>query len=349
MKSKKLMRAIALAMCVTLGMASMAACGKKDAPKEEAATEDTEVKEDAAADEDAAGSTSDEEKKVIGVTLNHTQDVFMKNLESGVLAAAEEHPEVEVKCVECGQDPSVQLSQVEQFIAEGVDVIVLNPANQESSAEAVLAAVEAGVPIMTVNTTTTEEAQKECLTYVGSDAKESGRIQGEYVAEKILGGKGGKVAYMNATMGHQAQIDRREGTMEVWENHPDIEIVLEGSGEWTTEAAMALTENWLNSGEEFDVIVCQGADMAYGALLALEDAGKAGEIAVSGIDITEDTAEALRDGTIANLVFQDAIGQGRGGVEAAIDFLNGKTLESYIDIPYELVIVDNVDDYNGKY
>lgn len=327
----KLSRFLTAVLCVTI-ITGMTACGKT-----------TGQSEAAAGKEEAAG-----DKKVIGVTLNHTQDVFMKNLESGVLEAAKENPEYEVKCVECGQDPAVQLSQVEQFIAEGVDIIVLNPANQEASADAVEEAVEAGIPIMTVNTTSTDEAQEKCLTYVGSDAKESGRIQGKYVAEEILNGSG-KVAYMNATMGHQAQIDRRDGAMEVWADYPEIEIVLEGAGNWNTEDAMSLTENWLSSTEDFDVVVCQGADMAYGALLALEDAGKSGEIAVSGIDITDDTAEALVDGTIANLVFQDAIGQGKGSIEAAIDYLNGAELEAYVDIPYELVTKENVDDYKGRY
>ena len=354
MRKSRLFKLLAVTMCITMTIA-MSACGKSDTATNtdekaaeataDAAESDTQESDTQEADTAAADSG---EKKVIGVTLNHTQDVFMKNLESGVLEAAKAHPEVEVKCVECGQDPAVQLSQVEQFIAEGVDMIVLNPANQEASADAIEEAVDAGIPIMTVNTTSTEEAQAKCLTYVGSDAKESGRIQGKYIAEEILKGKG-KVAYIMGAMGHQAQIDRREGTLEIFEEYPDIEIVLEGTGNWNTEDSMSLAENWLNSGEEIDIIACQGADMAFGALLALEDAGKDGQIAVSGIDINDDTAEALKEGRIANLVFQDAIGQGQGGIEAAVEALNGTTLESYIDIPYELVTKDNVDDYAGRY
>lgn len=351
MRVSKLFKLLAVAMCFTMTIA-LSACGNSNA---DADTDKETTKETAAADADTdaaaeteADTNSSGDKKLIGVTLNHTQDVFMKNLESGVLEAAKAHPEIEVKCVECGQDPAVQLSQVEQFIAEGVDMIVLNPANQEASADAIAEAVDAGIPILTVNTTSTEEAQAKCLTYVGSDAKESGRIQGKYIAEEILKGKG-KVAYIMGAMGHQAQIDRRDGTLEIFEEYPDIEIVLEGTGNWNTEDSMALAENWLNSGEDFKVIACQGADMAFGALLALEDAGKDGDIAVSGIDINADTAEALKAGLIANLVFQDAIGQGKGAIEAALEALNGATLDSYIDIPYELVTKDNVDDYTGRY
>jgi inositol transport system substrate-binding protein len=293
-------------------------------------------------------STAGNETYTIGVILNHTQDVFMKNLESGFIAEAAKYPELEMKLVESGMDPAKQLSQVEQLISEKVDVIVLNPANQESSATAVEAAMDANIPIFTVNTMTTPAAQSLCLTYVGSDATESGRIQGRYVAQSILKGSG-KVAYMNATMGHQAQIDRYNGTMEIFKDYPGIEIVLEGSADWRTDKAVTLTENWLQSDREIDVIVCQGADMALGAVLALKDAGKNAEIQVSGIDISGETAKELLAGNIANLVFQDAKGQGEAAVRAALTIAKGGTVDLITDIPYELVTKDNCSDYDGRY
>lgn len=308
---------------------------------------DTTPADTGAADDGAAVDTGSSDKPVIGVILNHTQDIFMKNMERGVKQAAEANPDYEIKLVESGQDPAKQLSQVEQFISEKVDIIVLNPTNQESSASAIDAAVEAGIPIMTVNTTSTEEAQAKCLTYVGSDAVESGRIQARYVAE-LLGGKG-RVAYMDAIIGHQAQIDRRAGWDEIMADYPDIEIVLDGAGNFVQADAMELTENWLQSGQEFDIVVCQGVDMACGAVLALEDVGLAGKIPVSGIDVSEDGVTYLESGAICNLVFQDAIGQGEQGVATAIKILNGESVDSYIDIPYELVTTENVGDYAGRY
>lgn len=297
----------------------------------------------AASSADASG-----EKKVVGVVLNHTQDVFMKNLERGVKEAAEEFGNLEVKIVESGQDPVKQLSQVEQFVSEGVDIIALNPTNQEASATAIDTAVAAGIPIFTFNTTSTDEAQAKCVTYIGSDAVESGRIQGQYVAEEILHGSG-KVAYIQAIIGHQAQIDREKGFLEVLENYPDIEIVLDGSANFKQDETMELTENWLQSGTAFDVIVAQGNDMAYGAYLALEDAGKVGEIAISAIDMSDDIARCIEDGSIANSVFQDAFGQGHGAVEYADKILKGETVDTYVDIPYELVTKENLADYEGRY
>jgi inositol transport system substrate-binding protein len=287
-------------------------------------------------------------KYKIGVVLNHNQDVFMKNLESGFIDEAAKYPELEMKLLESGMDPVRQLSQVEQLISEKVNIIVLNPANQESSATAVEAAIDANIPIFTVNTMTTPEAQAKCLTYVGSDATESGRIQGRYVAETILKGSG-KVAYMNASMGHQAQIDRYIGTMEIFDKYPNIEVVLEGSGEWRTDRAVALTENWLQSGRQFDVIVCQGADMAFGAVLALKDTGKNGQIKVSGIDISNESAKELLAGNISNLVFQDAKGQGEAGIKTALRILRDEKVSTSIDIPYELITAENCSNYDGRY
>lgn len=344
---KWLVLALVLA-CLSLYGCSGSGEGASSAPESvaaPAAQESSEAAGESAPTEEAA---ADDSAYSIGVILNHTQDVFMKNLESGFIDEAANYPGLDMKLVESGMDPATQLSQVEQMISEQVDVIVLNPANQESSATAVEAAVEADIPILTVNTMTTPEAQELCLSYVGSDAVESGRIQGRYVAEEILGGSG-KVAYMNATMGHEAQINRYDGTMEIFAEYPDIEIVLEGAADWSTDKAVSLTENWLQSGTEFDVIVCQGADMAQGAVLALQDAGKAGSIPVSGIDISEETAKELREGNIANLVFQDAKGQGEAGLRTALAIARGETVDKVIDIPYELVTADNVDDYDGRY
>lgn len=338
MRNGKLKKVLVLTMCVAMG-AALTACGSSGGTKESSA----------GTKENSGGAAESGDKKVIGVTINHTQDVFMKNLESGVLSAAEDYADkYEVKCVEAGQDPAEQLSQVEQFVAEGVDCIVINPVNQESSSTAIEEAVAAGIPVMTVNTMSTDEAQAECFTYVGSDAITSGEIQGQYVAEHILNGAG-KVAYITGVEGSQATIDRRAGWDNVMKDYPEIEIVLEGTGNYVQADAMELVENWLQTGEEIDCIVCQGADMAVGALLALEDAGKVGEIAISGIDMSEDIAAAIKDGTIANSVFQDAIGQGYGAVEYAAKYLEGEKLESIIDIPYELVTADNVDDYEGRY
>lgn len=331
MKKKQRWIAFSAVCALTLGM--LAGCGSN-------------VSSDVANGGSDAASGSGE-KPVIGVVLNHTQDIFMKNAEKGVQQAAEANPDYEIKIVESGQDPAKQLSQVEQFISEQVDIIVLNPTNQEASASAIDAAVEADIPIMTVNTTSTDEAQAKCVTYVGSDAVESGRIQARYVAE-LLNGKG-NVAYMDAIIGHQAQIDRRKGWDEVMADYPDIKIVLDGAGNFIQADAMELTENWLQSGEDIDVIVCQGVDMACGAVLALEDAGLAGQIPVSGIDMSEDGVSYLKDGSICNLVFQDALGQGEQSIETAIKILNGEEVEKVIDIPYELVTTENVDDYAGRY
>ena len=334
--NKKFLKTVACAAAAAMLTGMLGGCGQGDA----AGT---------APENGGAGASAPAgDKKVVGVILNHTQDVFMKNMERGVKEAAEQHPELEVKLVESGQDPTKQLSQVEQFVSEGVDIIVLNPTNQEASATAIDAAVEAGIPIMTFNTMSTEAAQAKCVTYVGSDAVESGRIQARYVADEVLKGEG-KVAYMDALIGHQAQIDRKAGWDEIMKDYPGIEVVLEGAADFVTDKGMELTENWLQSGTEFDIIVSQGADMAYGARLALQDAGKLGEIKVSSIDITNETAELLKTGDIANLVFQDAIGQGAGAVDTAAKILAGEQVESYIDIPYELVTADNVSEYDGRY
>ena len=355
---------VAFAMTMTMAVTALSACGgssagtgttvssedvTKSAVSTAAATAAAKAASTTAqAASTAAGATDSGKKKVVGVILNHTQDVFMKNLQKGVQDAAAKYPNLDVKVVESGQDPNKQLSQVEEFISEKVDIICLNPCNQESSATAIDEAAAAKIPILTFNTMSTDEAQKKCVTYVGSDAIESGKIQGKYVCENILHGKG-TVAYIQAIIGHQAQIDREKGFKEILAQYPDIKIVLDGSANFKQDEGMKLCENWLQSGTKFDCIVSQGSDMAYGAVLALQEAGKAGQIPVSAIDMSEDIANCLKDGSVSNSVFQDAFGQGSKTIETADKILKGEKVDTYIDIPYELVTKDNMANYDGRY
>jgi len=107
-------------------------------------------------------------------------------------------------------------------------------------------------------------------------------------------------------------------------------------------------ENWIQSGVDFSIVCANNDEMALGAINALKAAGKklgAGGVLVGGVDATADALASLEAGELATTVFQDASGQGGGGVKAAIDLVNGKTVADYVDIPYVLVTLDNIGDF----
>src|SRR5699024_9338407 len=128
---------------------------------------------------------------------------------SDAFKAKAEEAGVEIQIADGQMNAEKQVGQVENFIAQKVDVIVLNPISAEGCAPAVSAAKEAGIPIITLISTTSN--QDEASTYVGSDAIESGEIQGEMVVEDLEGK--GNIVVMYGQMGHDAQIGRYEGLL----------------------------------------------------------------------------------------------------------------------------------------
>ncbi|MBB5325398.1 inositol transport system substrate-binding protein [Anoxybacillus tepidamans] len=284
-------------------------------------------------------------KIVIGAALPDFDDKWLSYLQDGMKEYAKTQKDVEVIYVDAMNDASKQLSQVENFIQQKVDAIVLIPVDTVSAPEMIDKANQANIPIVVVNRIF--DGVDKATAYVGSESIKSGIMQMEEVA-KILGGKG-NIAIMNGQMGHEAQIKRTEGNKEVIKKYPNMKVVLEGTAEWDRAKGMSLMENWLNSGKNIDAVVANNDEMAIGAIMALEDAGKLDDVVVAGIDATPDALEYVKSGKLKVTVFQNARGQGQGGLETAIKAAKGEKVEKFNWIPYELVTKDNVEEYIKKW
>jgi inositol transport system substrate-binding protein len=326
---------LALVLAVIMVMGLLAACGSAAPAEKEAA-----VAVDTAKAEPAVTEPAKDEKIVIGVSLLGIKNEFIMNIKNAMDAKAKELG-VEI-IVSDGQDSAEkQVSQVENFIAQKVDAIVLNPISMDGCKPAVEAANAAGIPILTVNTLVAN--QDKCTAFIGSDAVESGRIEMEYAA-KLMNGKG-NIVIMYGQMGHDAQIGRKKGLDEILAKNPDIKIVADKTGNWSRAEGMALMENWLQSGKEINAVLAQNDEMALGAMKALEDAKLLDKTLVFGIDAIPDALKAIQDGKMAGTVFQDAKGQGAGSIEAAVKVAKGEKIDSTISIPYVLVTKDDVSKY----
>lgn len=271
---------------------------------------------------------------------------FMSQVVDGAKQFADEHDDVEMTVAVGDNDVAKELSSVENFIADDYDAVIMKPYDSEGCAPAVQYCEDAGIPLVAVNN---NFSGVEASTYVGSDHELSGEMAAEGMAE-TLGGKG-KVVILTGAMDQQAAIDRLNGIHKVLEEkYPDIEIVDEQDANWSTDEAMTKTENWLSSGKEFDGIIACASQMACGAQLALQADGKEpGEIPIASIDAMEMSLEIYKTGWVTSDVLQDAWGQGYMGAAAAYALVNGKELDSYIDVPYVKVEKDEVDEYLARY
>ncbi len=281
-------------------------------------------------------------KLLIGVSYQNLQNEFIINIQDAIRKEAKEK-NIDLIESDCQGKAENQISQVENFIASGVDAIILNPYDKEGSAPAVDIAVREKKPIIVLNSIVSN--LNKANAYVGSDDAEAGRIAAQYMV-KLLGGKG-NFAIIHGPNGHSAEIQRTAGIKQVLSKYPDVKIVFEQSANWDRTQGLTLMENWLNTGKQIDAVIAQNDEMALGAYTAIEAAGKRKEIAVMGIDAIQDALKAVGDDKLVGTVFQNAEEQGKTAVKVAKDILDGKKVSHNYYIPFQLVTKDSL--YHFKF
>ena len=277
-----------------------------------------------------------EAQPVIGVTLLNLSSEFITMLNEAMEAKAKE---LRVKLIvnDAQRSAEKQVQQVENFIAQKVDAIVLNPCEVEASSSAVDKALAAGIPIVNVNS----ETKSAPTAFVGSRDEESARLAMEYIAKR-LGGKG-EVVMMHGYMGQAAQIKRDVGARQVLAKNPGLHLLADQTAEWDRAKAQTLMENWLTAHDErINAVFAQNDEMAMGALLAVEHAKMKDKIIVVGVDAIADALKAVKDGRLDATVFQDARGQGAGSIETALKIIRKQPFDRQVFIPFQLVTKENI-------
>ncbi|MEN9740765.1 MAG: hypothetical protein RLZ72_1031 [Actinomycetota bacterium] len=273
-------------------------------------------------------------------------DAFLQKVADGMTAEAEAQGAT-IDIVAADNKVDTQLSQVENFIAQGVDAILVVAVDTSAAGPMTAAAQEAGIPLIYVNRKPADLPSG--VPYVGSQSLVSGTLEMEQLA--TLAGQKGNVVIMQGELTNEAALDRTKGCNDVVAKYPDMKVVETDTANWDRAQGQALMENWLQAGVDFNIVCANNDEMALGAILALKAAGKTlgvDGVLVGGVDATADALAALKAGDLATTVFQDAGGQGGGGVDAAIKLINGEKVDDYVDVPYQLVTLDNMADFEGK-
>lgn len=279
------------------------------------------------------------DKRVIGVSMLSMQNEFIVNVSDEMEKKAKEAG-VELITVDAERSALKQVEQIESFIAQGVDAIVMNPCEVEASSPAVTKALAAGIPIINVNS----ETATQPTAFVGSDDVESARIAMKYIADK-LGGKG-NVIMIHGYMGQAAQIKREQGAREILKQYPNLKLLASQTGEWDRAKSMSLMENWIQSyGGQINAVFAQNDEMGMGAVNALTAAGLKDKIVVVSIDAIPDALQAVQKGTLDATVFQNAQQQGSQAIETALKIINKQPYEKQTLVPFQLVTKENVAEF----
>ena len=327
MKVKKVL----LVVVALLLVVSLCACGSEQAAESPQSSETTENQEQ-------QGSTEGD-TFTVGVTFQDLSNEWIAMMKDAMEYRVQEYPQLELIINDGEGSPETQTSQVETFIAQGVDAMIINPTDANMMIPAVENAVNSGVPVVTLSSDVVEDVGQ---VWVGAENSAGGALVAQWVVDQL--GEQGNVAIMRGPIGAIAEIQRFEGYDEVFSQYDGIEIVFDQTANWSREESMSLMENWLQTGTQIDAVVCQNDEMALGALSAIEAAGKLDEIIVVGMDGIPDALDSIKDGKMKATGFQGAIDQAFGAVDMIAQALDGEEI-GYTDIPFELITADNVDSY----
>ncbi len=323
-------KVVSLLMCVALVGALASGCGIADSSNDAPAES-----------EDSSSEEGETEKLKLGITLYSLQNEFTVRIANAAEKKAEELG-AELVVYDGDYDPSTQISQVETMIADGIDGIILNPQDIEACVPCVDKAVEAGIPIVGVNT----RVQSDDLTsYVGSIDVTAGEMEMQKIIDTI--GTEGNIVIIEGPMGQSAQIERREGIQNILDENPGITVLAEKTANWSRSEAMTVMETWLQAFDDIDAVVAENDEMALGAKEALKAKGL-DDIPVIGVDGITDALNAVENEELVASIFQDGAGQGSKAVEVLIDAINGEAVEENYWIDFEEVNLDNVAEFKER-
>lgn len=264
----------------------------------------------------------------IGLVVSTLNNPFFVDLRDGAQAKADELGATLV-VLDSQDDSATEMSNVEDLITQGVDLILINPTDSDAVGNAVAAANEAKIPVITLDRAANSG---EVVAHIASDNVAGGKMAGEFIIDQ-LGGKG-KVVELEGIPGASAARDRGEGFNAAIAKS-DIEVVAKQTANFDRAQGLSVMENILQAQPEINAVFAHNDEMALGALEAIKASGR--DILVVGFDATDDAVKAVKAGDMAATVQQLPKEIGSMGVETAMKVIKGETVDA--SIPVDLALV----------
>ena len=377
MKRKVLASLLCVAMGVTMiGSTAVFAEDAAEETTDEAATEENAEAEDADAEEaadDTAEAASDllakpdmegvdVDNAKIGISIYQFTDNFMTLYRTELVRYLTEdlgfNPDNVI--VQDGKnDQAEQTNQINNFITDQVDVMILNLVQSSSAPQVTDMCNEAGIPVVYINRQPDETESDRWAsdglkaTYIGADARQSGTFQGEEILETENKGDingDGKVSYI-MVQGDPENIDAQYRTeysiKALTDAGVEVDELLLQRGDWDQAKGQQIVQDALTQfGDQVEVVFCNNDAMALGALQAIQAAGRTvGEdIYLVGVDALTDAVQNIIDGNMTGTVFNDYFGQAHGAAELAVKYLKGEEVDPVNMVDYVKVTSDNAAD-----
>lgn len=294
------------------------------------------------------GVATAEDAPKIGVAIYQFADNFMTLYRTELARYLTEDcgvPAENITIMDGKNDQAEQTNQIDAFIADNVDVMIINLVQSSSAASVIQKADAAGIPVVFINREPTADdmALAENICYVGADARQSGTFQGQIIAETENKGdwNGNGVVDYVMIMGDPENVDAQYRTEFSIKALTDagltVNKLFEQRGDWDQTKGQELAATALSQyGNDVDVIFCNNDAMALGAYQAIVDAGRVvgQDIYLVGVDALDECQAMVQDGTMTGTVLNDHIGQSHTAADVALKAAKGEKMEKYYWVDY---------------
>ena len=267
----------------------------------------------------------------LGLSLSTLNNPFFVTLRDGAQAQADTLG-AKLVVVDSQDDPAKEAANMEDLIQQGVDAILVNPTDSDAIVPSIQKANAAGIPVFTIDRGASDG---EVVAHVASDNVAGGKMAAEFLCATI--GGSGKVVELQGIAGTSAARDRGEGFNEYMRaSCAGAEIVAQQTANFNRAEGLSVFENILQAQPEITAVFAHNDEMILGAIEAAKAANRA-DIVFVGFDAVADAVAAVEAGELAATVAQQPAEIGALGVDTAMKFLNGTSVDEYTPVPLSLV------------
>ncbi len=272
--------------------------------------------------------------QTVGLSLSTLNNPFFVEVRDGAQAAADELG-LELIVTDAQDSVSTQISNIEDLLQSGVDVLIVNATDSDAVVPAVMEANSRNVPVIAVD----RSVNGGTLAYfIASDNLAGGRLAGEFICEQI---GGGNVVELEGIPGASAARERGQGFNEAAAECEGLNVVARQTANFNRAEGLSVMENILVAQPEIDAVFAHNDEMALGALQAIQASGR--DILVVGFDATDDAVAAVNECTMAATVAQQPSMLGDEAVRAANEIITNGAPAETVNVAVDLQLVTNAE------
>ncbi|KPL94836.1 MULTISPECIES: ribose ABC transporter substrate-binding protein RbsB [Vibrio] len=273
-------------------------------------------------------SVSAQAQDTMAIVLSTLNNPFFVTMKDGAEAKAEELG-YKLIVLDSQNDPSKELSNIEDLTIRGVKAILINPTDSDAVSNAIRIANRSNIPVLTLDR---GASRGDVVSHIASDNVIGGEMAGHFIMEKV--GEKAKVIQLEGIAGTSAARERGEGFMNAV-NGSDLELLASQPADFDRTKGLNVMENLLAANPDVQAVFAQNDEMALGALRAVQASGK--DVMIVGFDGTDDGIAAVNRGLLGATVAQQPDLIGSLGVEMADKVLKGETVDEYVPVPLKIV------------